>query len=168
MNRKALMKNNLRMSVGFLLAMAGIAWVYITYRSDFQWPFDFSIGACYALMILFAGVSWKSYGFREDYMEGTFAGHIRYQLRKLRWQYLVLTVFIWIYTLLLWIALMMYTLEVTRRGSLWFQITVFSITTLYIGLVSWLTRKKQRRKIDELKKMIFELEDIQMNIEAEN
>jgi hypothetical protein len=167
-NKKALLKTNLLMSFGFLLAMAGIVWVYLEYHQHFHWPFDLSIAACCTLMILFAAVCWRSYGFKKDNLEGTISAHLQYQLQKLRWQRLVLSVFTLVYTVLLWIALMMYTFEVTARGTLIFQIEAIAVITLYMALVSWLTRKRKQRTLAEINAMIAELETIQLNIEGEN
>jgi MFS family permease len=146
--------SNLAMSAGFLAALIVIGWVYFSFRNQYGWPFEISIAAMYCLMIVFSIVAWKSYAFKKENLETSSADFIQYQLSKLAWQRKILTTYIWIYIVLLWLALFFYLIEVTGRGSLLFKLTALGGTTAYIvgiSLWSWFRKnKKQLRLTDEI------------------
>lgn len=155
-HQRKLRRSNLFMSAGFVLAGSVIAWVYLTYHQQYRWPFDVSIGSVFCLMIVFAVLSWKSYGFRKDQRDVAGIDYLDNQIGKLKWQKKMLTSYVWVYTILLWVAMVGYIIEITKRGSLLFTFTALAITTVYIAGVSIWSRfykqKKQLNAIDELLK----------------
>ncbi len=153
-------------SAGFLLAMCGIAWVYTIFRNQYSWPFDVSIAAIYGIMLVFLVVTWKSYGFRKASMDMAAGDYIRYQLKKLHWQRKVLTTYIWIYAILLWLALCLYIPEVTKKASLTFTIVALAITTAYIlGIMFWNKFYKQKKQVAAIDEIVLELRHLLDEIE---
>lgn len=152
---------NLAMSFGFLIALITIGWVFFAFRHQYGWPFEVSIAVIYCLIIIFLIVSWRSYGFKKESLEVSSVDFIHYQISKLHWQRKVLTTYVWIYCVLLWLALSLYTVEITRRASILFTLTALGITTAYltgIALWSWFRKtKKQLRQIDEI---IYDLKQL--------
>ena len=155
-HQRKLRRSNTGMSIGFLLASAVIIWVYFTYHQKYHWPFAVSIAASLSLMIVFAVLSWRSYDFRRDQRDVSGIEYLDNQIGKLTWQKKMLTTYVWVYTVLLWFALVGYIVEITKGGSLLFTITALAITTIYIGGISLWNRfykqKKQLTAIDELLK----------------
>lgn len=162
-HQRKLRRSNLFMTAGFVLAASGIAWVYFTYHHQYHWPFDVSIGSVFCLMIVFAVLSWKSYDFRKDQRDVSGIDYLDNQIGKLKWQKKMLTSYVWVYTVLLWLALVGYIIEITKKGSLLFTFTALAITTLYIAGVSLWSRfykqKKQLNAIDELLKNFEQMRD---------
>jgi MFS family permease len=154
---------NMGMSIGFLVALIVVGWVYVAFHHQYKWPFEISIAATYSLLIIFLAVVWRSYGFKKENLEVSSVDFIDYQIRKLQWQRKILTTYIWIYCVLLWIALSLYVVEVTSGGSMLFTLTALGITTAYImgmGLWAWLRKnKKQLREIDEMTSELKQLRD---------
>ena len=167
-NQKALFRSNMFMSLGFAAAMIVIGWVYFSFHKEFGWAFKVSIGACYLLMVVFFIVSWKSYNFKKEDLQTTVVQHIDFQLQKLKWQRQTITVFVWIYNLLLWMALMMYILEITsgNGATLLFRGVAMSACTLYIGGVMLATRRTGLKKVKGINLMIAELREIRQAIPA--
>lgn len=161
-NQRALFRANMFMSLGFAVAMIVIGWVYFSFHQEFGWAFSTSIAACYLLMIVFFFASWKSYSFQKADMQSAAADHIDYQLYKLQWQRRVLTVYVWIYNVLLWAALMMYILELTRsnHATLLFRVLAMGICTIYIASISFATRKKRKKNVKVIDEMIVELQQM--------
>lgn len=153
-HQRKLRKSNLCMSTGFLLAGSALVWVYSSYHSQYQWPFDVSIASAFSLMIVFAALSWKSYSFRKDRRDRAGIDYLDHQIGKLKWQKKMITRYIWVYAVLLWISLVGYILEITKGGSLLLTLTALGITTLYIAGMSLRSRfykqKKQLKTIDGL------------------
>lgn len=162
-NQRKLRRYNLCMSIGFVLAGSVIAWVYFTYQQQYNWPFDVSLGSTFSLMIVFAVLSWKSYDFRKDQRDIAGIDYLNNQIEKLKWQKKMLTNYVWVYTVLLWLAMVGYIVEITKRGSLLFTFTALIITTLYIAGISLWNRfykqKKQLETIDELLKSFEQMRD---------
>jgi len=152
---------NVGSSIGLLAALIVIGWVYFSFRHQYRWPFEASIATVYCLIIIFLIVSWKSYGFKKENLEVSSTDFIKYQISKLEWQRKVLTRYVWVYSVLLWIAISFYIVEVTKKGSVLFTLTALGITTAYIlgvGLWSWFRKsKKQLRQIDDI---IYDLKQL--------
>ncbi|HEY8893359.1 MAG TPA: hypothetical protein VIM79_01045 [Niastella sp.] len=152
---------NLGSSIGLLAALIVIGWVYFSFRHQYRWPFEASIATVYCLIIIFLIVSWKSYGFKKENLEVSSTDFIKYQISKLEWQRKMLTRYVWVYSVLLWIAISFYIVEVTKKGSVLFTLTALGITTAYIlgvGLWSWFRKsKKQLRQIDDI---IYDLKQL--------
>ncbi len=164
-HQRKVLFSNLGMSAAFLAAFIVIGWVYVAFRHQYRWPFTVSIACTYALLLVFLGVVWRNYGFKKEDLGEPSTGFIRYQLKKLNWQRKTLTTYIWIYNVLLWLALSMYTIEVTRRGTWLFTLMALGGITAYIaGITAWshfYRQKKQLRAIDEMK---TELETLRIEL----
>jgi FtsH-binding integral membrane protein len=161
--QRKLLFANLRMSIGLLAALIFIGWVYFAFRHQYSWPFGASIATVYCLIIVFLIVAWRSYGFKKENLEISSADFVNYQIRKLEWQRKVLTRYVWIYSVLLWIAMSFYIVEVTSKGSVLFTLTALGITTAYIlgiGLWTWHRKtKKQLRQIDDILNDLKQLQE---------
>lgn len=158
--RKVLLAN-LAMSIGFLAALIVIGWVFIAFRDQYGWLFDASIVVVYCLLILYLFITWRGYGFKKENLEVSGADFIDYQITRLEWQRKILTTYIWIYMVLLWIALSFYIAEVTGRGSVLFTLTALGITTLYfIGIACWSWFRKNKKQLRQIDELIHELKQL--------
>lgn len=159
--QRKLLRSNVIMSLGFMAAMIEMAWVYISYNQEFGWTFKVSLGAIFVLMIIIAIIAWKSYAFKKENLEVSSDHFISYQIRKLNWQRNMLTKYIWIYTVLIWLALVMYTLGTTSSGTLTFRLTALAIITAYIfGITWWIRIKKHKKQLLELNSLTADLENM--------
>lgn len=162
--RKVLI-NNWKITAGFTVVFVVVGMVYLAFKERYHWPFHASIAAMYGLMFVFLGVTWKSYALKKESFEHSSAEFIDYQISKLNWQRKTLTTFVWIYNVLLWLALSLYTVEITRTGSLTFTLTALSVTTAYlVGLTIWARFYKQKKQIKEIDEIISELKDLQIQL----
>ena len=160
-----LLRTNLCMSLGFSAACIAIGWVYFSYRKEFSWPFDFSIGATYLLMFIYLAVVWRSYAFKKENMEDSSTGYIGYQLKKLHWQRRIITTYSWIYAVLLWLALICYMWEITAPGTALFRYTAIGISTAYIVAVNaWYRLKKQNKQLKVIDHITADLERLRKEL----
>jgi Ca2+/Na+ antiporter len=148
-----------------LATLIGIGWVYFSYREDFGLPFAISIITMYVLILVYSIVSWRSYAFKKENLEESSTSYISYQLQKLNWQRKTLTTYIWIYTFLLWLAVILYELEVADRGTVLFKFTLIGITTAYLfGITAWSRFKKPQKHLAEIDEIVIELKNIQKSL----
>ena len=162
--RKVLLRN-IFVTVGFIMAFIVIGWVYVAFHNQFGWPFAVSIGTVYILLVIFLWVSWRGYAFKKEYLDIASTGFIGYQLQKLQWQRKMITTYTPIYSVLLWLALMMYTMEVTKHGSATFRFTALGVTTAYVlGVTLWSRFTRQKKQLTKLDEMMAELENLQKGL----
>jgi hypothetical protein len=160
-NQQKLLKSNVWMSLGFVVAMVAIGWVYFAFYEQYGLPFKVSIGCMYMLMIIFLVVSWRSYNFGKGNMDDSSQEYIQQQIKKLSWQKNVIKRYTVIYVILLWLALLMYIWEITITATPTFRFTAFGLTTLYLfGITMWNRVKKQKKQLAEINLLISSLEDI--------
>ncbi|WP_069659143.1 hypothetical protein [Arcticibacter eurypsychrophilus] len=164
-HQQAVLKMNICMSLGFLAAMIEIGWVYLTYHNEYGWPFKVSIATIYSLMIVFSLVGWRNYAFKKENFDNSSADYIAYQLKKLSWQRQLITVYIWIYTVLLWLALVMYIWEITTGATALFRYSALGIITLYVvGITVWTRLTKQKKQLILIESMTADLEDLKKKL----
>ena len=157
-NQKRVFKSNLLISIGFFIAMLGIGWVYFTFKDQYGLPFKISIATVYILMIVFSVVSWRSYRFKKRDTDDSSQEYIQQQIKSLTWQKDVITKYMWIYTILLWLAMLLYIWEITTKATPTFRYTAFGITTLYIfGITVWGRVYKKKKQLKEINELIGDL-----------
>ena len=165
-HQRKLRRSNICMSIGFIIASSVITWVYITYHNEYNWPFDMSIASAFTLMVVFAVLSWKSYDFKKDQRDISGIEYLNNQIGKLKWQKKMLTRYMWIYSVLLYLALVGYIVEITKRGSLLFTLTALAITTAYIAAVSlWNRFYKQKKQLKTIDDLLKDFEQMRSGIE---
>lgn len=164
-HQQRVLRMNICMSLGFSAAMIGIGWVYFSFKDEYHWPFKVSIAAFYILMLVFAAISWRSYGFRKENFEDSSKDYVNHQIRKLSWQRELITTYSWIYLVLLWVALTMYIVEITTGASDLFRYSALGVCTLYIvGLNIWSRKKKQRKQLSAIDQLTADFEAIRKKI----
>jgi hypothetical protein len=156
--QNSLYRTNLCMSLGFVAATIAIVTVYIKFQAEFGLAFKLSLTSTCLLMIVFAAIAWRSYDFKKDNLEVSSNDFIKYQLNKISWQRKVITQYIWIYLVLLWLAVMMYIWEVTSPGTAALKYSALGITTLFMLIVSIRDGRKQKARLARLDEMTKELE----------
>ncbi|MBB6502160.1 hypothetical protein [Pedobacter cryoconitis] len=160
-----LFKQKVYGSILLLVTLVGIGWVYLAFHELFRWPFTVSIAAMYALILVYIFVSWKSYAFKKENLESSSAGYISYQLDKLKWQRKTVTLYTWIYLVLLWLSLVMYISEVAAKGTVFFQcMAVLVVTTYILGVHLWYRYKKQKKVLSEIDEMTADLQQIRQEL----
>ncbi len=159
--RKVLLAN-LAMSAGFLAALIIVGSVYVAFRHQYGWPFEVSIVAIYCLLIIFLNAAWRSYGFKRENLEISSADFIDHQISKLEWQRKILNTYVWIYCVLLWLALSFYVVAVTGKGSVLFTFTALGIITAYfMGMALWAWFRKNKKQLRQIDELIYDLKQLQ-------
>jgi hypothetical protein len=159
-HQRKVWKMNVCMSLGFLSAMIAIAWVYFSFKDEYDWPFQASLITTYLLMIIFAAISWRSYGFKKENFEATSKDFVHYQLEKINWQRKVIAQYFWIYIVLLWLALVLYIWEITSGGTALFRYSALGICSVFLLVLSIVEARTQGKKLAVLDAMRSELQEI--------
>jgi len=163
--QRKLFKQKMYGSILLLVTLAWLGWVYLAFREQFRWPFTASIAAMNTLILVYIFVSWKSYAFKKENLECSSTGYISYQLDKLKWQRKTVTLYTWVYLVLLWLSLVMYISEVAAKGTVLFQcVAVLVVTTYVLGVHLWYRYKKQQKVLAEIDEMITDLRQIRQEL----
>ena len=164
-HQRTVFRRNVMMTICFAFVCIGLAWVYLECYKQYGLPFLVSILCMYILLAVYIFIVWWGYGFTEENTTETSAKFIDYQLKKLAWQRNLITTYIWVYTVLLWLSLVMYTWEVTARGTATFRIMAIAIITIYIFVFTLYSRYiKQKKGLKELDQIIYDLKHIRNNL----
>jgi hypothetical protein len=159
-HQRKVLKMNVCMTLGFLAAMTAIAWVYFSFKDQYDWPFKVGLISSYVLMIIFSFISWKSYGLKKENFEVASTDFIKYQIQKIDWQRRVISQYFWVYMVLLWLALVMYIWEITAPGTALFRYSALGICSAYLAALCIWEVKKQKKQLAFLDGMKAELEGI--------
>lgn len=149
---------NVFLTLSFLVAFVIIGCIYYKYHNQYGWLFSQSIIAIYLILTMFLVTTWKSLGFKQQGGDMPVTGFIDYQLRKYDWQRRVLSIYVWIYVLLLWVALCGFILTFTDKGLL--QTWSIILTTFYILGISWASRRYNKKRLISIDDSIQELNTI--------
>jgi len=115
--------------------------------------------------MLFLFATWRGYGFKKEYLDIDSTHYIDYQLQKLNWQRKIITLFTPVYSLLLWLILVMYTIEVTKKGSAEFRYSALIVTSIYIfGVTFWAQFKKKKKQLARIDELLTELKNMQKEL----
>jgi uncharacterized membrane protein len=165
-NQKMLLKRNLFLSVAFAGVLMVVSIIFLKFRNQYEWPFTVSIVTMYCILLVFLVASWKSYAFKREMFETSSYDYVIYKLSKLAWQRKVLTSFTTIYGLLLWLTLLMYTWEVTGRGTWFFRASAITITSVYcLGMMAWGKYKYKKKQLPLLDALITDLQELKQSLE---
>lgn len=156
--QQSLYRTNICMTLGFLAATIVITWVYFAFQAEFGLAFKLSLASTCLLMIVFATIAWRSYDFKKECLEVASTDFIKYQLKKLRWQRKVTSKYIWIYMVLLWLAVMTYMWEILAPATTTMKYSAMGVTTLFLLIVGFGDARKQKARLARLDEMTAELE----------
>ncbi len=159
--QQSLYRTNICMTLGFLAATIVITWVFFAFQAEFGLAFKLSLASTCLLMIVFAAIAWRSYDFKKDHLEVASTDFIKYQLQKISWQRKVISQYIWIYMVLLWLAVMTYMVEILAPASATLKYSAIGITTLFLVIVAFRDGRKQKSRLARLDDMAAELEQQQ-------
>lgn len=159
--QQSLYRTNICMTLGFLAATIVITWVFFAFQAEFGLAFKLSLASTCLLMIVFAAIAWRSYDFKKDHLEVASTDFIKYQLQKISWQRKVISQYIWIYMVLLWLAVMTYMVEILAPASATLRYSAIGITTLFLVIVAFRDGRKQKSRLARLDDMAAELEQQQ-------
>jgi hypothetical protein len=79
-------------------------------------------------------------------------------LKKISWQRKVVSHYIWIYMILLWLAVMTYMWEILAPATATLKYSAIGITTLFLLIVAFRDARKQKSRLARLDEMAAELE----------
>ena len=159
--QQSLYRTNICMTLGFLAATIVITWVFFAFQAEFGLAFKLSLASTCLLMIVFAAIAWRSYDFKKDHLEVASTDFIKYQLQKISWQRKVISQYIWIYMVLLWLAVMTYMVEILAPATATLRYSAIGITTLFLVIVAFRDARKQKSRLARLDDMAAELEQQQ-------
>jgi len=153
-HQRKTLRNNIWVTVSFIVTLAAIGWIYVAFNKQYGPMFTLSIIMIYVLLTVYLYVLWKGFAYRQNNLEAASQEYIDYQISKLNWRRKTITVYSWVYATILWIALVIYIIELTRTGSALFRYTALGITTAYAFGITWWGRfvkcKKQLIEIDDM------------------
>ncbi|OQP56913.1 hypothetical protein A3860_10060 [Niastella vici] len=73
----------------------------------------------------------------------------------------MLTRYVWIYSVLIWLAVSFYIVEVTSKGSVLFTLTALGLTTAYIlGVGIWTWFRKNKKQLQQIDDIMYDLEQL--------
>lgn len=159
--QQSLYRTNICMTLGFIAATIVITWVFFAFQAEFGLAFKLSLASTCLLMIVFAAIAWRSYDFKKDHLEVASTDFIKYQLQKISWQRKVISQYIWIYMVLLWLAVMTYMVEILAPATATLKYSAIAITTLFLVIVAFRDARKQKSRLARLDDMAAELEQQQ-------
>lgn len=159
--QQSLYRTNICMTLGFIAATIVITWVFFAFQAEFGMAFKLSLASTCLLMIVFAAIAWRSYDFKKDHLEVASTDFIKYQLQKISWQRKVISQYIWIYMVLLWLAVMTYMVEILAPATATLRYSAIGITTLFLVIVAFRDARKQKSRLARLDDMAAELEQQQ-------
>lgn len=159
--QQSLYRTNICMTLGFIAATIVITWVFFAFQAEFGLAFKLSLASTCLLMIVFAAIAWRSYDFKKDHLEVASTDFIKYQLQKISWQRKVISQYIWIYMVLLWLAVMTYMVEILAPATATLRYSAIGITTLFLVIVAFRDARKQKSRLARLDDMAAELEQQQ-------
>jgi len=164
--QRELMWSNIGVTLGFMGAFIVFGWVYISYHNGRSIFFGGSILFMYALLSVYLWIIWKGMVYKKN--DPTLPGkeYLEHLLKKLYWRRKTITTFNWVYSVLLWLALMFYGIDVTSGGSILFKTVYFTATTIYIfGMMILMKYTKQKKQLKKTDQLISDLQELKYKIE---
>ncbi len=155
--QRSVLWSNIAVTVGFAAASAVIVWVYFSFSEGRSAFFGGSIVCMLALMAIYLWVLWQGMSFRKrlDLSDPRYTEHY---ISILSWRRKTMTQYAFIYSLLLWAALMCYMYDVLGDAPLSYKIGGPLATSIYIWGIYFISKRtKVKRKVKELDEMIADL-----------
>ena len=162
--QRGVRRSNILSTIGFLAVIINFCWVYWSFHAGRSLLFGGSLLMMVAVMLVFMWVMWKGVSYNKEDMSLTSASYIDQYLQRLYWRRKTITTYKWIYAFLLWLALMLYFVDVLKGGSTLLIVGAVSGTTVYIAGVMLLTIRKSKKKLVEIDELISELQELKRNI----
>ena len=145
---------NIFTTLAFIAVFIDFAWVYSSFHKGHSIFFGGSILFMVILMITFLWVLWKGMLYKKADFSTSNKDYLSVYIEKLHWRRKTIGTYSTIYMVLLWLALMFYSWDVTQGGSILFRVGAPLAITIYCFLTWFISRrtkcKKQLAKIDAL------------------
>ena len=160
--------SNIGVTGAFAVTLCVLAWVYLQWHSTRGMLFTGSLAATALLLLTFLSVLWKGTVLKR--MDPTLPGtqYLKRYHTALRWRQRTLTTYTWVYMVLLWLAMILYMADVLQEMPLWVRLAAPATMTVYVLLVKWLTRKKQKRQLQQTNELIAEVEQMMAECAGED
>ena len=154
--------SNIAATVGFIGTYMMAGWVYFTFQRGHSIYFTGSIVFVAALMTVYLWVIWRALGFEKNDTTLSSKNYIEESIKKLQWKRTTITTFKWIYTVLLWIAMMFYCSDRAQTNNPISLVVPAAVTVYLFGMryrLRYTTEKKQLVEIDGLITDMKDLKD---------
>lgn len=158
--QRTVLISNIGVTVGFVVTLAVLAWVFVSWHTSHGWLFSGSLLCMAMLLVVYLWVVWRGAVFhRPDFSLPASEYATRY-VAALRWRRKTITTFVWVYMLLLWLSLMLYFTSVLDGTSMVVRMLAPVITTAYMVIVIFAVRKKKRRQLAEIDSLIADFSSL--------
>lgn len=158
--------SNIFTTLGFIGALLVFAWVYISFHQGHSAFFGGSLLFMSVLLFVYLWVLWKGIAYKKNDPTLPSKKYLQHALKKLYWRRKTITAYTWIYSVLLWAALMFYGFDVTSGGSILFKTVFISATTIYIfGMMALMKYTKQKKQLKELDQLISDMQQLKDKLE---
>lgn len=163
--QRRLKLTNIGVTLAFIGTGSVLAWVYISFHQGHSLFFGGSILAMCLLMFLYLGMMWRGLAYKKERMDVSSSEYLDYQIKKLLWQRKVISTYSQYYSFILWACLMLYGWDVTARGTIWFKLCFFGLTSAYIfGMLIYVNMTKRKRQLRNLDALISDLRELKSGI----
>jgi len=160
--QRTVMWRNIGTSCGFAMALSVLAWVYISFHAGRSLLFSASLLTMVLLMLVYLWVLWKGTILKKMDLSLPKEQYVSQYLAALYWRRKTITVYIWVYCAVLWLAMFFYFLDVLAGASLALRIGAPVFTAVYlIGAQLLIKKKSQHKQLAQLDELISDLKKLQ-------
>jgi hypothetical protein len=164
--QRKIIVSNIGTTIGFIAAFVAFAWVYWSFHNGRSWLFSGSIAAMYLLLIVYLFVIWKNVSVSKYTSQTPTVAYLNAMRTQFVWRRKVMTQYIKLYMILLWISLMCYGFDITQGATMQFKIGYISSVTGYMFLVYYLSNRfKAKKQLTNLNDLIAELDALSQSMQ---
>ncbi len=164
--QRGVLRSNIGVTISFAFVFVVFAWVYTSFHEGRSIFFTGSIVFISVLMLVYLWILWKGIANKRNDPTVSSKDYIDHSIKKLYWRRKTITTYAWIYSILLWLALMFYLLDVTSTGSMQFKVGAIAVTTIYIfGARIIIMKTKEKRQLKTLDELIAEMQLLKKKME---
>lgn len=157
--QRTVLWSNIATTGGFAAVLCVLGWIYASFHEGRSILFGGSIATMTLLLLVFLWVLWKGTVLKKMDLSLPGNEYLARYTAALRWRRRTITHYTWVYMILLWLALMLYMLDVLAEASLAVRIGGPLATTAYLIVVKLATRKKQRKNLREIDELLNDLSE---------
>ena len=164
--QRGVLWSNIGTTAGFVGVLIVFGWVYKSFHEGRSIFFTGSLVFISVLLLVYLWVIWKGIANKKNDPTLSSKEFIEHSIEKLKWRRKTITTYTTAYSILLWAALMLYLLDVTRGSRLVWQIVEAACTTLYIfGMRFFVVKNKQKKQLLQIDQLISDMKLLKSKLE---
>jgi membrane-associated HD superfamily phosphohydrolase len=119
--QRTVLWSNIATTLGFTATFCVFGWLYASLHAERGSLFGGSLLFMSLIMLIYLWVIWKGFSFRRMDMNVPISYFLTAYTTKLKWRRKLITTYTWIYGVLLWLALMLYMIDVTAGAACYYE-----------------------------------------------